>query len=242
MKSKKDILDTHLKAYQNNFIYEFDNKIQLNWYPKRVLEHSKGAKTVLELGLGHGITTNLFAKHFDRYLVLDASPAVIENFKTKFSDCKAEVIETYFEEFESVERFDVIILGFVLEHVDDPVKILSHYKKFLKPEGKVFISVPNAEVMNRTLGHIAGLLPDMQLLSEHDHICGHQRYYTVKTLSEDIIKTGYKITRIEGIYLKPLTTSQMISLNLDEKIIDALCQLGIKYPELCCGILAEIRL
>lgn len=239
---KKDILDSHLDAYQGKFIYEFDNQIQLNWYPKRVLKHTQNAKSVLELGLGHGISTSLFAKHFERYLVLDASPKVIDNFKNKYSDCKAEIIETYFEEFVSDEKFDVIILGFILEHVDDPVKILSYYKRFLKLNGKMFISVPNAEVMNRTLGHLAGLLPDMQLLSEHDHACGHKRYYTVKSLSEQIKDSGYNITRIEGIYLKPLTTTQMISLNLDEKIIDALCQLGVKYPELCCGILAEISL
>ena len=46
---------------------------------------------------------------------------------------------------------------------------------------------------------------------------------------------------MEGIYLKPLTTSQMISLQFDKKIIDAFCEVGIAYPELCCGILAEIK-
>jgi hypothetical protein len=46
---------------------------------------------------------------------------------------------------------------------------------------------------------------------------------------------------MEGIYLKPFTTVQMISLNFDQKVIDALCTLGVDYPELCCGIMAQIR-
>ena len=106
----------------------------------------------------------------------------------------------------------------------------------------MFVTVPNAEVLNRRLGHLAGLLPDMQQLSEHDLLLGHKRYYTVETLRKDIETAGYQITRMEGIYLKPLTTSQMVSLNLDEAIIDALCFAAIDYPELSCGIMAELTL
>ncbi len=96
----------------------------------------------------------------------------------------------------------------------------------------MFVTVPNAEVLNRRLGNIAGMLPDMQTLSENDMILGHQRYYTVETLKDDILKAGYEIERMEGIYLKPFTTSQILSLALDRKIIDALCVVGIDYPEL----------
>lgn len=106
----------------------------------------------------------------------------------------------------------------------------------------MFVTVPNAEVLNRRLGHLAGLLPNMQELSEHDFLLGHKRYYTVETLQRDITQAGYLIKRLEGIYLKPLTTSQMISLNLEEKIIQALCLAAIDYPELSCGILAELAL
>jgi hypothetical protein len=82
----------------------------------------------------------------------------------------------------------------------------------------------------------------MQVLSENDHLLGHKRYYTVKTLTSDIIEAGYSVDKIEGIYLKPLTTGQMISLNFDKKIIDAFCEVGIEYPELSCGILAELKI
>jgi 2-polyprenyl-3-methyl-5-hydroxy-6-metoxy-1,4-benzoquinol methylase len=129
-----------------------------------------------------------------------------------------------------------------MEHVDNPDAILEKYKKYLKEDGKIYISVPNAEVMNRRLGNLANDLPDIQLLSEHDKICGHQRYYTVETLTSQIQRHGYIIKRLEGIYLKPLSTSQMISLNMEEKYINALCELGINYPELCCGILVEFTL
>ena len=236
-----NILDNHIAAYNGQNLYDFDNNIQLNWYPKRVLRLAEKARSILELGLGHGITTAIFSNHFDRHLVLDASPAVIENFRKRFPDCRAEIVETYFEKFLSDEKFDLIVLGFILEHVHNPVEIMSYYKRFLVPQGKMFVTVPNAEVMNRRLGHLAGMLEDMQQLSDHDRLCGHKRYYTVKSLAEEIRIAGYEIERMEGIYLKPFTTVQMISLNFDQKVIDALCTLGVDYPELCCGIMAQIR-
>lgn len=233
-------LDAHVKAYEGDIQYDFDNEILLNWYPKRILNQVVGAKSLLELGLGHGYTTNLFSPHFSKHVVLEGSPAVIDNFKNKYPDCGCEIIETYFENFASDERFDVIVMGFILEHVDDPKQILLHFKKFLKPGGKLFVAVPNAEVLNRRLGHIAGMLPDMQQLSENDHVLGHKRYYTVSSLSKDVTDTGYNILKMEGIYLKPLSTSQMISLAFDKKVIDAFCLVGVEYPELSCGILMEL--
>lgn len=237
----KNSLDDSVPIYGGENQYDFDNEILLNWYPQRILSTIKDAKSILELGLGHGFTTNIFSKHFDKHIVLDGSKAVIENFWKKFPDCSAEIIETYFEDYSSDEKFDLIVMGFILEHVDDPIQILNHYRQFLNPNGKLFLAVPNAEVLNRRLGYLAGMLPDMQMLSENDHISGHQRYYTVKTLSEDIKKAGYEIEAMEGIYLKPLASHQMISLNFDKKIINAFCEVGIDYPELSCGILAQIK-
>jgi 2-polyprenyl-3-methyl-5-hydroxy-6-metoxy-1,4-benzoquinol methylase len=237
----KNELDIHVKAYEGANLYDFDNNIMLSWYPNRIVELVGGKGSLLELGLGHGFTTNIFEKHFRDHTVLDGSSAVIENFRSRFPHSHATIIETYFEEFETDKRYDVIVLGFILEHVDDPVQIMSMYRKFLSVNGRMFISVPNAEVLNRRLGHLAGLLPDMQELSENDILLGHKRFYTVDTLKEDINRAGYTIERMEGIYLKPFTTKQMLSLDFDKNILDALCKAGVDYPELSCGILAELK-
>jgi hypothetical protein len=69
---------------------------------------------------------------------------------------------------------------------------------------------------------------------------GHKRFYTVDTLTRDIEKANYSVDRLEGIYLKPFTTAQMISLELNKDILDALCLLGVDYPALSCGMLAEV--
>ncbi|MEF8729835.1 MAG: class I SAM-dependent methyltransferase [Accumulibacter sp.] len=235
-------LDQHVRAYQGDNIYDFDNEILLKWYPTRVLKFSENAASLLELGLGHGIAARVFGKHFGRHVIVDASPAVIANFNQKYSDSDAEIVESYFETFESKERFDIIVFGFVLEHVDDPVQVLEHFGQFLNPRGRMFVTVPNAEVLNRRLGHLAGMLSDMQELSHHDRLLGHKRYYTVQTLRRDIERAGYEIKRLEGLYLKPLSTRQMLMHDFDDRVIEAFCTVGIDYPELSCGLLAELAL
>jgi len=236
----KNKLDTHVTAYKGENLYDFDNEILLTWYPQRIVMNSKGADSILELGLGHGFTTNIFSNNFDRHVVLEGSPAVIQNFKDKFPECNAQIIETYFEEFYTEEKFDVIVMGFILEHVDDPFEIICRYKNYLSSGGKIFLAVPNAEVLNRRLGHLAGMLGDIETLSENDLLLGHKRYYTVNSLSAEVDRAGYQIDKMEGIYLKPFTTNQIISLNLSENVIRALCEVGVDYPELSCGILAQI--
>lgn len=234
-------LDLHADAYRpGGSIYDFDNEVMLTWYPERVMKRIGNARSLLELGLGHGYTAEIFAPLFSRHVIVEGSPAVVRGFHEKVPNCRAEIVTAYFEQFSTEDRFDLILMGFVLEHVDDPMVILRRYREFLAPGGRIFLAVPNAAALNRRLGHLAGMLKDISLLSDYDRLMGHQRYFTVETLSEQIEMAGYKLVGLEGIYLKPLTSSQLASLKLERSVFRALCEVGINYPELSCGILAEI--
>jgi 2-polyprenyl-3-methyl-5-hydroxy-6-metoxy-1,4-benzoquinol methylase len=241
---RENELDKSLSAYYDvDRVYSFDNKIILNWYPKRIIDKFTNAISVLDLGLGHGTTANILFKHFSDYTVLEGSQEIINKFKTKFPENTANIVNTFFENFNSDKHYDLIIMGFILEHVKDPVQIMKYYKSFLKPEnGIMILSVPNAQAMNRRLGYYAGFLDDIAELSETDQELGHLRYYTIDTFKQDIEKADLKVKNIEGIYIKPFTTKQIMQLNFDEKVLDALCMLGIEYPELSLGIMAECEI
>lgn len=232
-------LDSFVAAYGGDFSYAFDNNIMLNWYPERIMQLCPDKGSLLELGIGHGFTTNRFSQYFSRHMVIDGSASVIEQFRNQYSGCKAEVVQSYFEDFDTEERFDVIVMGFVLEHVTDPEQVLRRFKKFLAPSGRCFVAVPNGESLHRRLGHAAGLLNDLMALGTGDLELGHQRQYSQATLTDELQRAAYRVVRKEGIFLKPLTTSQLQSLQLDEKIIQAMCTMGIDYPELSCALLFE---
>ncbi len=236
-------LDNNVDAYKKDFKYDFDNDIMLNYYPKRIISKMKPG-SFLELGLGHGYTIKEFFNYVDKYTILEGSKAVIDNFQSTEPQLfeKIEIIETYFEYFETEKKYDYIIMGFILEHVEDPSIILEKYKKTLTKNGKIFIAVPNAESLHRQIGFHAGLMDNLTSLSESDLLLGHRRYYTLANLKELAHNHNMKISSIEGIFLKPFTTSQLQSLQLSDKIINGMLEMGKKYPELSNAILMELEL
>jgi 2-polyprenyl-3-methyl-5-hydroxy-6-metoxy-1,4-benzoquinol methylase len=130
-------------------------------------------------------------------------------------------------------------MGFVLEHVDKPTLIISKYIKYLKPGASLFITVPNSEALNRRFGYEAGLLKDLDQLSEADIQLGHKRYFNKNSLEALVKQCGLTVKTFEGLFLKPITTNQIQTLNLSEKILKAMLKVGVHYPELCTGVLME---
>lgn len=234
-------LDKYLESYQEKNMFSLDNKLMLNWYPKRVFEFAKG-DSLLELGLGHGHTALNFCKYFEKYTIIEGSKEIINLFNSKNPDLHPNIVLNYFENYQADEKFDNILMGFILEHVDDPIFILKKYKDFLKPNGSVFITVPNTLALNKRYGYHAGLIDDLNKLTRNELDFGHKRLFTVESISKMVEETGYKIERIEGIFLKPITTSQIKQLNMSEEILQSMLKVGIDYPELCVSLFMEIKL
>jgi 2-polyprenyl-3-methyl-5-hydroxy-6-metoxy-1,4-benzoquinol methylase len=232
-------LNKFVNSYKSDFEFTFDNQIILNWYPRRILERAPKSAKVLELGIGHGYTCKWFSEQFASYTVVDGSSAVIERHLKEYPDSRAQIVESYFENFETPERFDLIIMGFVLEHVENPNVILQRYKSFLNPGGRCYVAVPNAESLHRRFGQSAGYLNDFFSLSAADLSFGHRRVYSVEKLTEEMETCGYQILTKEGIFLKPLTTSQLKNINLSNEILEGMCRVGVEYPELCAALLFE---
>lgn len=237
---KKNHLDNYSDAYNDGAAYALDNELMLNWYPKRILKHVKG-DSLLELGIGHGYTSVIFSKSFKKHVVIDGSLEIISNFTQKHKEAKSmNIVHSYFEEFETDEKFDVIVMGFILEHVEDPDVILAKYKRMLKPNGIIYIAVPNSDTLNKRYGYEAGLINNMSKLTEADLQFGHKRIYNLETLKDVCIRNGYGIKHVEGIFLKPITTQQIKDLQLSKEILHAMLKVGINYPELCAAILMGI--
>lgn len=226
--------------YKPNAATELENNLILHWYPKRVIKRIGYVESLLELGLGHGFTAELFAKSCGTYVIIDGASTVIKQFKKSHPDFNGELVLEYFENYTPKAPFDIIVMGFVLEHVDDPEAILMRYKNFLKPGGKMYVAVPNAKSLNRRLGFEMGLLDDIYSLNCNDLALGHQRQYCRDTLRESLMRCGYQVTHEEGIYLKPLPLGVLKTLPDLQANLDAMLKVGIDFPDLCVGLLMEI--
>lgn len=234
-------LDTQLSHYAD-FPYSSETALVIDWYVERILKlvEKQEELSLLELGIGYGHSSLKF-QNFRRHSILEGSKKAILKLRKKCAQ-KMEVIHTLFEDFETSEQFDLIVMGFILEHVDKPGLILRKFREFLKPKGFLFISVPNFQALNKRIGFQAGFLKESAELSSADLAVGHKRLFSVKSLQELLTDSGYVIERIEGIFLKPLTTKQLEILKLPFDVTKAMFEIGVDYPELCANILVKARL
>lgn len=119
-----------LENISKNGIYIKGVNLYATTYSANVLFRHMIQGNVLELGPAEGIMTRLLAKNFNDITVVEGSKTFSDNLKLKFP--KITVINKLFEEFDTDRKFNNIILGHVLEHVDNPSTILSKCKRWLK--------------------------------------------------------------------------------------------------------------
>jgi 2-polyprenyl-3-methyl-5-hydroxy-6-metoxy-1,4-benzoquinol methylase len=237
--NNSNYLDDHKEAYQDSFPYALDNRLILNWYPKRIINRCSGGK-LLELGVGHGYSSLVLSPHFEKHTIVEGSKEIITAFLQNKQEGSVEIVHAFFEEYVADSLYDVIVMGFILEHVEDPGLVLKRFAQFLSPEGKIYITVPNAYALNRRLGHLAGLLDDCFAMSASDLALGHRRTFSTDTLRALVEKQGLRVEYMEGLLLKPITTAQIQELKMSEEVMQAMLQVGIEYPELSVAILAEV--
>jgi len=234
-------LDSFSKIYDGSSIYQFDNQIILERYPKQVLKRFLGRGSLLELGLGHGFSAHAFSGKFESHTIIEGSAIVIEQHADLFREHGIEVVQSYFEDYKTEKKFDLIVAGFVLEHVTDPELIVSKYLNLLNAGGMLIIAVPNSASLNRRVGLHAGLIQNLESLSNHDRELGHLRYFDREGLLKVISQAGGSVDFLEGVFLKVASSLQLQALDLGDQIIEAYCEVATEYPELSCALLAGVR-
>lgn len=95
------------------------------------------------------------------------------------------------------ETFDVVVMIDVFEHVPEPVAHLQDCHRILKPEGLLYIKVPNGSytrfkhrlVNNLGLSRMVGSVPDTWDSSQH------LNHFTAATLKKMLRSTGFNVTQ-----------------------------------------------
>lgn len=223
------MIEHDVSVYDND-PYEKENLLSMTNYVNFIDKYSVDKSSFLELGIGHSKTIELLSQKFKNVTVLDGEKELVNKYNKIYS--KIDFVETYFENFKSNKLYKNIGMGFVLEHVNNPEQIINKYSKFLEPDGKIFISVPNANSLHRIVANKAELLDDIKMLSETDKRYGHLRFLTYFEWVELFEKCNMEVEVSHGLFLKPFTTQQIHSLNLDSSIYTSLGSTAHIFPEI----------
>jgi 2-polyprenyl-3-methyl-5-hydroxy-6-metoxy-1,4-benzoquinol methylase len=238
MSLTKDELNKIAHEYHNNDVMQdkfIEDECQFHTY-NWVFDNMKDCKNVLEMGYGEGNFTNELVKRNYIPTIIDGSDVLLDKAKSLYGD-KVNVAHALFEEYIPDTKFDCVLATHVLEHVDEPVALLKHMKNWITPTGKIIIIVPNKESIHRQLSVIMGLQPALDTLGGRDKLVGHQRVYSLKTLEDDVVKAGLKVSETCGFFLKTLPNSMM--LDYSKELIVALNKISPLMPK---NLLANIAL
>lgn len=190
-------------------------------------------KRVLQLGLGNGFIAKQIDSTVACQIVIEGSSRLINNFKENLKNTK--VIKSYFEDFFIEGEFDVILANHVLEHVEDPTKVLGHLRQFLCKEGKMLITVPNAMSIHRRIGMELGMINTTHELNDSDKLVGHKRVFDINALRKVVSNANYNIVKEQGFLIKMVSLQQI--KDWGDELLSAIFRVSLHVPlEVCSNI------
>jgi 2-polyprenyl-3-methyl-5-hydroxy-6-metoxy-1,4-benzoquinol methylase len=156
-----------------------------------------GAAAVLDVGCSRGATAAaLRARGVGRIVGIEPDRSAAQEASRVYDRVLPQRLEEVTEEFEG--RFDAVLFGDVLEHLEDPSEALARVRSWLKAGGIVVASVPNA-------GHWS--IVDDLLRGRFDYVPytllsgTHLRLFTRQTLADLLEASGYEVDVIDAVEL-----------------------------------------
>lgn len=138
--------------------------------------HTSPPPKLLDVGCGTGAILADASRYFDAY-GMDASPLAIEF-------CRKRGLSKLFlgnlDAFPGPEKFDIITLLDVIEHIDDDLSVLRQASGRLNEGGSILVTVPAYP----------------WLWSSLDEVAHHKRRYTRRTLAAVVRKAGFRIDHL----------------------------------------------
>jgi len=158
-----------------------------------ILDFIGQGKHVLELGCSTGYLSRELAKAGCNVTGIEVDRAAAQIAQ---AFCEQVIVEdlngdAWLERLAG-RTFGVVLIGDVLEHLADPLRVLLQVRKLLGRDGAVIISLPNVvhwiTRVKMCLGHF-----DYQDTGTLD--VTHLRFFTLKTAEQLITQGGYQIAR-----------------------------------------------
>ena len=226
-------------AVDHKYAYTFDLDI-MHPFMLRSFEPFLNAGSVLELGSFRGDFTKRLAGRFTDITCVEASGEAVAASRGALGD-RITFVQGTFETVSLGRTFDNIVLTHVLEHLDDPVGVLTRVnREWLSPSGRLFLVCPNANAASRQIAVHMGLITHNAAVTPAEKEHGHRITYSLDTIERDARAAGLKVVHRSGIFFKALANFQWDRLLATDIVspeyLEGCYRLGHLYPDLCSSI------
>ena len=230
-----EIIDTGARLYAYDFDFDVIHPLMVRSFMPFFVPGN-----VLELGSFRSDFTKRLLPHFGQVTCVEASQAAAAEAAATLGS-RVEIIHSTFEEVELTTRYSNIVLTHVLEHLDDPIKVLKRISnEWLAEGGRLFLACPNANAPSRQIAVKMGLISHNTAVTEAEQVHGHRCTYTLDTLERDARAGGLSPIHRSGIFFKALANFQWDRLLgtdiISDDYLEGCYQLGQQYPDLCSTI------
>ena len=139
----------------------------------KLIVHLVEGKHVFDVGCGSGRLSKMLLDKGFTVLAIDTDPKAVEIAKKKGITAFVSDINDWI----GGDKFDCVILGDVLEHIQNDTATMRKIYGMLMPNGCVVVNVPAYQA----------------LFSKHDFALGHKRRYSNKELKGKLRDSGFEI-------------------------------------------------
>jgi SAM-dependent methyltransferase len=157
----------------------------------------RGSRDIAEIGCGHGLVQRQIEEAYGREVTgFDLNEFALQQNQSRQSTVCCYDIGQRAAQFH--QRFDLVLLFDVLEHIDDEDPFLESVAFHLAPGGHLVINVPAGQ----------------WAYSSYDRAVGHKRRYSFRTFRDVARRNGYEVARWTywGLPLLPLAALRKVWL------------------------------
>jgi len=135
------------------------------------------SREIAEIGCGHGLLQRAIEETYGREVAgFDLNEFALKHNLSSLG--RIYCYDTCEKNPAFRERFDLLLLFDVLEHIADEDRFLSAVRFHLALSGKLVVNVPAGQ----------------WAYSAYDHAAGHVRRYSIRSLKEAVRRSGFNVT------------------------------------------------
>ena len=108
------------------------------WIGARVI-----GRRVIDMACGEGYGSEVLSRGAARVVGLDANPEAYEHARLRYRRQNLSFERGVVETFGEPGAFDAVVFLQTIEHVQDPVAVLEHFRGLLAPGGVAYVTTPN---------------------------------------------------------------------------------------------------
>lgn len=199
----KQLFDNIADNYVRKDLIEYcriARKLRLDQTIKNV---AKPIENILEVGCGAGFSADYLKSAYQHFTGLDYSQNLISYAERHKSYDNVKFVCENIKDYNSMEKFKVILMIGVLHHITEPEEVLLHLKKLLDEDGLVIVNEPQKG------NPVIGIMRKIRKLIDSKY-SSDQVEFSANELKKMFEKCGYE-TKVfsQGFFSTPLAETRL---------------------------------